>query len=153
VEDLTFDAKEGMMKPISMDLRERIFEAREAGESTAEVAERFAVSPAFVRRLLQRYRQSGSLTPSSGRRGRKPLLENHYERIRDYQSQHQDLTPAEIRDRLQLQVSPLTVWRALRRLGLSFKKSQSMRPSNSAPTSNKPGNSGRPRSRRQHRAA
>ena len=49
------------MRAISADLRLRIHEAREAGESTAEVAERFAVSPAFVRRLQQRFRLTGSL--------------------------------------------------------------------------------------------
>jgi transposase len=133
------------MTPISMDLRQRIFEARQAGETTTEVAERFSVSPAFVRRLLQRYRQTGSLAPRSARRGRKPLLEKHYDRIRDYQAQHSDLTPAEIRERLRLKVSPLTVWRALRRLGLSFKKSPSMRPNNSVPTSSEPVKNGRQR--------
>lgn len=141
------------MTPISMDLRQRIWEARQAGETTAEVAERFAVSPAFVRRLLQRHRETGTLALSSARRGRKPLLENHYDQIGDYQAQHADQTPREIRDHLQLKVSPLTVWRALRRLGLTFKKSPSMRPNNSARTFSKPANSGRPRSRRPHRHA
>jgi transposase len=110
------------MTPISMDLRIRIFEARQSGETTAEVAERFSVSPAFVRRLLQRHRETGSLATSSARRGPVPRLADQFDRIREYQAQHADLTPAEIRDRLRLKVSPLTVWRALRRLGLTFKK-------------------------------
>ena len=38
------------MRPFSDDLRLRIHDARQAGESTAEVAERFGVSTAFVRR-------------------------------------------------------------------------------------------------------
>src|SRR5262249_52474068 len=76
-------AKDGPMPaPISMDLRIRIFEARRAGESTAEVAERFAVCPAFVRRLMQRYRETGSLAAKSGPRGRQPLLAGHAEQLR-----------------------------------------------------------------------
>jgi transposase len=54
---------------LSMDLRVRIYEARQGGETTAEVAERFAVSPAFVRRLMQRHRETGSLASRTARRG------------------------------------------------------------------------------------
>ena len=51
------------MRPFSDDLRLRIHEARQAGESTAEVAQRFGVSTAFVRRLEQRFRLTGLLAP------------------------------------------------------------------------------------------
>ena len=128
---------------ISMDLRIRIFEARESGESTSEVAERFDVSPAFVRRLMQRHRETGSLVPSSARRGPKPRLTGHTDQLRQLQAEQPDLTASEIRDRLGLRVSAITVWRMLRRLGLTFKKSRSERPSNSARTSRKLANSGR----------
>src|SRR4051794_11358222 len=112
------------MAAISMDLRVRIFEARQAGETTAEVADRFAVSPAFVRRLLQRHRRTGSLAPSTGRRGPVPRLAGDADRIRELVRQQPDLAPGEIRDRLGLAVRPLTVWRMLRRLDLTFKKSR-----------------------------
>lgn len=133
------------MAAISMDLRVRIFEARQAGETTAEVADRFAVSPAFVRRLLQRHRQTGSLAPSAARRGPKPRLAGHADQIRELIHQHPDLTPAEVRDQLGLAVRPLTVWRMLRRLGLTFKKSPPERPSRTVRTSPPPARSG-PRS-------
>jgi transposase len=112
------------MAAISMDLRVRLFQARQEGETTAEVAERFAVSPAFVRRLLQHHRETGSIAPSAARRGPKPLLAAEEPRLRQLHSQQPDLTPAEIRTRLGLNVSALTVWRMLRRLGLTFKKSR-----------------------------
>jgi transposase len=112
---------------ISMDLRIRIFEARESGESTSEVAERFDVSPAFVRRLMQRYRETGSLPPSSAPRGRKPQLSGHADQLRRLHAEKPDLTAPEIRDRLGLTVAAVTVWRMLRRLGLTFKKSPSCR--------------------------
>ena len=51
------------MRPFSEDLRLRIHEARQAGETTSEVAERFGVSTAFVRRLEQRFRLTGCLAP------------------------------------------------------------------------------------------
>jgi|SRR5690242_7863598 transposase len=135
------------MAAISMDLRVRIFEARQAGETTAEVADRFAVSPAFVRRLIQRHRETGSLAPSTARRGPAPRLADQAGRLRQLNAEHPDLTPAEVRDRLGVPVSPLTVWRMLRRLGLTFKKSPSAPPSRTAPTSKRPGRAGRPSSR------
>jgi len=135
------------MTPISMDLRVRIYQARESGETTAEVAERFEVSPAFVRRLLQRHREGGSLAPKSGRRGPKPALAEHHDRIRTLNAEHPDLSPAEVRDRLQLTTSVVTVWRAFVALGLTFKKSRSTPKSENARTSRRPGNSGTSRSK------
>jgi len=131
------------MAPISMDLRVRILEARQGGESTTETAERFAVSPAFVRRLMQRYRQTGSLAPSTARRGPQPRLTADADRLRALNAEQPDLTPAEIRARLRLKVSVLTVWRMLRRLGLTFKKSPSMPASVTGRTCTKPARSGR----------
>jgi transposase len=110
------------MRPFGSDLRLRIHEARQAGESTAEVAERFAVSTAFVRRLLQRFRQTGSLAPRRGGRGPAPKLTAHEAALRQAVRDRPDATPAEHRDRLRLPASRVTVWRAMRRLGLTRKK-------------------------------
>jgi transposase len=140
------------MATISLDLRVRIFEAREAGETTAEVAERFAVSPAFVRRLMQRHRATGSLAPSSTRRGPEPRLTARADELRLLAAEHPDLTPAEFRDRLGVKVSELTVWRMLRRLGLTFKKSRSAPPSRAARTSRRRDGGGRNSSPRERRS-
>src|SRR4051812_45701699 len=52
------------MKPLSMDLRGRVVAACDAGGQTqAEIAERFAVSPSTVRRLLARRAAAGSVAP------------------------------------------------------------------------------------------
>ena len=131
------------MATLSMDLRLRIFEAREAGETTAEVAERFAVRPAFVRRLMQRHRETGSLAPSAAPRGPKPRLAARADELRQLAAECPDLAPAEFRDRLGLAASAVTVWRMLRRLGLTFKKSRSAPPSVTARTSKRRGGSGR----------
>lgn len=131
------------MAAISLDLRQRIFDARQAGQPTADVAKRFAVCPAFVRRLMQRHRETGTLAPKSGPRGPKARLAGYADQLRELNAQHPDLHPAEIRDRLGVNVSPLTVWRALRRLGLTFKKSPSAPPSRTARTSPTPDKRGR----------
>src|SRR6186997_1509050 len=104
---------------LSMDLRVRIFEARQAGETTAEVAERFEVSPAFVRRLMQRHRESGSLAPKTGPRGPKPQLAPHHDRIRQCVAENPGITANEVRERLRLPVSVNTVWRAIVAIGLT----------------------------------
>ena len=131
------------MKAISPDLRQRIFDARRAGEPTAAVAARFAVSPAFVRRLMQRHRRTGSLAPTAQRHGPRPALAGREADLRAAVRQTPDARPAELRDRLGLPVTPWTVWRALRRLGLTFKKKSSGRPSRTARTWPGPGPTGR----------
>lgn len=49
------------MKALSEDLRVRVVEAREAGESIAKVAERFSVSLSSVKRLRRQIREQGRL--------------------------------------------------------------------------------------------
>ena len=110
------------MRPFSDDLRLRIHEACQAGDSTAEVAERFAVSTAFVRRLKQRFRQTGSLAPLPGGHGPARKLAAHEDALRQAVREHPDATPAEHRDRLKLPAARITVWRTLRRLRLTRKK-------------------------------
>ena len=112
------------MRPFSADLRLRVFEACEEGGTTAEVAEQFAVSPAFVRRLKQRHRESGSIAPKPGGRGPAPKLADREEKLRAAVAARPDDTPAEHRERLALPASVSTVARTMRRLGLTRKKSR-----------------------------
>lgn len=110
------------MRPFSDDLRLRIHESRQAGETTAEVAERFGVSTAFVRRLEQRFRLTGCLAPRPHGGGRAPRLAGREADLRRAVAERPDATPAEHRERLELPASRVTVWRAMRRLGLTRKK-------------------------------
>ncbi len=111
------------MKPYSMDLRERVLAACDDGTGTAEVAETFEVSAAWVRRLKQRRRETGQIGPRvPARFGPKPALADDADRLRQVVRDHPGLSAAEYRDRLEVGVVPLTVWRALRRLGFTFKK-------------------------------
>src|SRR5262245_8159595 len=98
------------MAAISLARRQRLFRARPQGQTTAEVAARFAAGPAFVRRLLQRHRQTGSLAPESGARGPKPRLAGCEGQIRELLAREPDLHPREIGERLGLAVAAITVW-------------------------------------------
>jgi transposase len=110
------------MRAYSMDLRVRVLAACDAGDTTAEVAEAFAVSEAWVRRLKQRRRQTGEVGPRTPARP-GPALAPHADRLLALVRQSPGLTAAEYRDRLGVGVSVLTAWRMLRRLGLTHKKS------------------------------
>jgi transposase len=122
------------MKPYSMDLRARVLAACDEGMGTAEAAETFSVSPAWVRRLKQRRRETGSVEPRAATPGPKPALGPHADRVRALVRDCPGLTAGEYRDRLGVAVAVVTVWRALRRLGLTHKKGPSGRPSKTART-------------------
>jgi len=110
------------MSPYSNDLRIRILEARQSGETTAEVVERFGVCGAFVRRLCQRFRETGSVAPKPHGGGPARKLAGHEDARRQAVREHPDATPAEHRDRLKLPASRVAVWRTMRRLRLTRKK-------------------------------
>ncbi len=60
------------MKAYSMDLRERVVAAVDAGMKPSEAAVRFDVSVRTVERYLARRRISGSLAPNVQRHGPRP---------------------------------------------------------------------------------
>lgn len=131
------------MKAYSMDLRERALAAGADGTSAAEVAETFGVSASWVRRRRQRHEASGSAAPRTpSRSGPPPALAPHHDRLRGLVRDHPGLTAAEYHGRLGLPVSALTVWRALRRLGRTYKKSPPGRPSRTGPASGRGGRRG-----------
>jgi transposase len=133
------------MKAYSMDLRQRVLADCDDGMTTSDVATKYRVSPAWVRRLKQRRRTTGAVAPRQGRPGPAPKLAAHADRLRELVQRQPDLTPADYRDRLGVACCALTVWRALRRLGLTFKKKSSGRRSRTAPTSPPAGASGPPK--------
>jgi transposase len=117
------------MKAYSMDLRRRVLAACDRGESTKVVADRFGVCPAWVRRLKQRRRERGEIAPrSSGgdRRGkfRGVALEQLSQRV----AAQPDLTLEQLREwasgELGIDCSVMAVCRALKQIGLTFKKSR-----------------------------
>jgi transposase len=72
------------MKTYSPDLRERVVRASDGGHFTrVEIAARFGVSTAWIRRLLQRRRTSGSIASLPYRPGPKPPVERDPTLTRD----------------------------------------------------------------------
>jgi transposase len=123
------------MKAYSMDLRQRVLADCDAGLATLGVARKYRVRTARVRRLQQRRRQTGAVGPRRPARAGPPrLLDGHDGRLRQLARAEPGLTAA-YRDRLGVAASPLTVWRARRRLGLTFKKRRSARRNQTGRTS------------------
>jgi transposase len=115
------------MKAYSMDLRVRVLADGDAGLSTAEVAEKQRVSASWVRRLKQRWQETGEIAPRPS--GHPPLrkLADQDERLRARVRETPDATLAEWRRDLGLEVALSTLWRRQRDLGLALKKSPASR--------------------------
>ena len=110
------------MKAYSMDLRVRVLADCDAGMATPAVAQKYTVSASWVRRLRQRRRETGETAPRRQRHGPVPLHQAHGDAIRQAIADEPDATLAELRARLALDVALSTMWQAVDRLGLSFKK-------------------------------
>lgn len=123
-----------MPPPYSADLRQRVLADCDAGMSTPKAAEKYTVSPAWVRRLKQRRRETGETAPRPQRRGRVPLSLTHGEAIRQAVKDTPDATLAELRQKLGLAVALSTLWAAVAALGLRLKKKWRGPPSKTGPT-------------------
>jgi transposase len=122
------------MDAYSEDLRQRVVQACDEEFLTRqEIADHFRVSTAWIRRLLQRRRETGSISALPGGRGPKPkLTEPQLARLAKLVQKRPDATLAELRKSARLSCALSTLHRALKSLDLSFKKSRSMRASKTA---------------------
>jgi len=114
------------MKAYSMDLRERAVAACDEGVDTrAEIAERFAVSESWIRRLLQRRRDTGSIAPRPHRGGRAPAYDAAAaERLARAVADDPDATLEELAAAAGVACSTSATDRALRRQRITRKKSR-----------------------------
>jgi transposase len=115
-----------MARPYSLDLRERVVASVASGKSCRVVAALFDVSVASVVKWSQRARTTGSAAakPMGGKR--PYVLEREREWLLERLSEKPDLTLHglldELRRRRKVMVACDTLWRFLRREGISFKK-------------------------------
>ncbi len=130
-----------MKKPISLDLRERIVTAYDEKAGTREeIAKRFKVSLGMVKKLLAQRRRTGDLRARCRYCGRKArLMPEHGRRIRELVAREPDLTLEEIKQRLGLKHTVAAIHWVLAKMGLTYKKRRSMRPSRTVPMSQRPG--------------
>jgi transposase len=118
------------MQAYSLDFRQKIVSAYENGlETIIEVAERFEVSPSFIKKMLARKRSTGDVKPVGHRGGQKKRLsDKHCKWLLKTVLGEPDITLADLQGRLEKQkkisVSVPTLSRELRRLNLRRKKNQ-----------------------------
>jgi transposase len=118
------------MQAYSLDFRQKIVSAYENGvETIVEVAERFEVSPSFIKKMLAQGRLTGSIAPIGHRGGqRRRLADKHRKWLLKTVLDEPDMTLADLQERLaekqQIAVSVSTLSRELRGLNLRRKKNQ-----------------------------
>ena len=118
------------MKPYSLDLREKVIDAIEKGDSSVrKVAQRFGVSKNFVQKLVTQKRTQGHIFPQKqGGSMVSPVMRYKAELMEIFEQQN-DATLAEycelLFDRTGLWVSQSKMCRTFQRLGLPLKKKRS----------------------------
>lgn len=118
---------------LSLDLRQRIADALETGQTQKDIAHRFAVSIPTVERIARRVREGRSLKPGHSP-GRSPqVTKEQYQAFQDLARSRTDWTLQSLALAWQEQGGkPLcesTVWRTLKRIEFTFKKSAESLPS------------------------
>lgn len=133
----------------AQDLRDRILAAYDRGMQTLEIATVFQVSKAWARRVKQRRREHGETRPRA--MGGARVVKIDSQRLRQLVAEQPDATTRELHQRLGCDCCESAVGMALDRLGLTFKKRQSLQVSRIGPISPSVGRSGRKTSRTRKR--
>ncbi len=116
-----------MAAAYSMDLRERVIEDSDAGLSSAELAQRYHVSRAWVDALKQRRRETGSIAPRKQTKFRGRVLDGQDDRLATLVAAQPDATLSELREALRTSAGLATIWRAINQLDLTRKKNGARR--------------------------
>ena len=132
------------MVAYSIDLRERVLAAVDEGAETQEqIARRFHVSARWIRKLIARRTTTGSIAPKPNGGGRKLLIQGDAaEALRAAVVDRPDATLQELREATGFHGCLMTIWRAIRRLEITRKKSPCEPKSNSTPGCSHSGRSG-----------
>ena len=117
-----------MAAPYSIDLRQRVINAYEAREgSQRQIAQRFEVSESFVKRLIRRYKETGSVKPKSHGGGAIAVIkQSDLKQIEQLVEEQPDALLRELCQRWEtikgIKVSISTMHRRLEKLKLTTKK-------------------------------
>ena len=126
----------------AQDLRDRILAAYDRGMKTRSIAQTFAVSESWARRVKQRRRQHGETTPRS--MGGVRVVKVDLQRLRQLVQEQPDATTVKLHQRLGCACSLSAVGAALLRLELTFKKRRSLPASRIGLTLQSNASSGKP---------
>ena len=114
------------MEAYQQKVRDLVLDAYEQGLGTAQIAERFKVSPSWCRRVRQRLREQNVRGVIEQKHGPDPKLnEADRRRLAGVVKRDPDATLAELKAQLSLPVSISTIHRALADMRLTLKKSPS----------------------------
>jgi transposase len=116
-----------MAAPYSMDLRQRVARAWDESGDADEIAATFRVSRAWVHRLIQRRRETGSIAPRKQTKFRSRVLAGQETRLAALVTARPDATLEELRDALPTTAALSTLWLEIDRLGLTLKKNSTRR--------------------------
>ncbi|HZI75398.1 MAG TPA: helix-turn-helix domain-containing protein [Gemmatimonadales bacterium] len=120
------------MRAYSTDLRERIVRAVVEGRPMREAARRFGVSVSTVKRYVVREQQMGSLERSPIPGGPRKISREHDALLLARLEAEPDATVLEHcawwAEQYGQQLSEATMWRAMRRLGWTHKKTRVAKP-------------------------
>lgn len=128
----------------SQDLRDRVLAAYDRGMQTKYIAEVFAVSPAWARRVKQRRAETGRTTPRPVGGRRRWKIDR--ERLAQLAREHPDATLKELRAMLGVECAESAICVALRKLGMTSKQRRSTPPSRTGRMSRSVAPGGRPSS-------
>ncbi len=122
-----------MATPYSQDLRDRVLRAYDRGMPTKQIAETFNVSRSWARRVKQRRNETGETAhrPMGG----PGITIVDREQLASLVRDHPDATLAELRDWLGVKCALSTLCKALKKMGLTFKKKRATRQSKTVRTS------------------
>ncbi len=116
------------MAPYSMDLRKRVARAWDADPDAEAIAAKYEVSRAWVHRLIQRRRETGSLAPRKQTKFRRCALSTDQQtKLRALITARPEATLVELRDTLPTTAALSTLWREIGRLGFTVKKNGTRR--------------------------
>jgi transposase len=110
-----------------MDLRKRVIKAFDTCGDAEDVAATFGVSRAWVHRLAQRRRETGSIAPRPQAKFRARVLAGQEHRLATLIAARPDATLVELQHELPVRAGLTTIWRELDRLNLTVKKNRSRR--------------------------
>jgi transposase len=133
------------MKPLSPDLRERMRDALQDGQTRTQVAQRFCVSLSSVQRLKKQWKEHRHLDPKPIPGRQRGITQDQAAQLKEIIASQNDWTLESLAQAWEQHagkaISPSALHRNLHWLGYSYKKRAASPPSatqKSAPPSRKP---------------
>ena len=117
-----------MTQPFSIDLRKRVYDFIEQGNSRRSAAGTFCVSVSFAVALMRHVKETGSLEPLPCGGTKEGKLAPHHDYIFRRIKEKPDITMPELASELEdrgAKVHPSSISRFLCRKGYSYKKNSS----------------------------